>query len=83
MPPASLVRALTLGGAPPLSGLTYLSKPGRGDIGALIDGHQLLPKFIELIKAALCGILLLYRKLYLNIVSIISRAAKYTFIYIE
>ena len=54
MPPASLVRAPPLGGVPPACGLTYLSKPARGDIGALVDGHQQLVKFIELIKAPLC-----------------------------
>ena len=54
MLPASLVRALPLGGASPLCGFKYLSKPARGDIGALVDGHQQLPKFIELIKASLC-----------------------------
>ena len=59
----SLVNALPLGGIPSPTGLTYLSKPAQGDIGArpsrqplnisLIDGHQQLPKFIELKKVPL------------------------------
>ena len=48
VPPASLVPALPLGGAPFPYGLTYLSKPAWGVIGALVDGHQQLPNFIQL-----------------------------------
>ena len=32
----------------------YVPKPARRDIGALVDVHQQLTKFIDLIKAALC-----------------------------
>ena len=65
----SLVNAPSLGGAPSPCGLTYLNKPTRGDKVrviyypanhyhsniSLVDGHQQVPKFIELTKAPLCA----------------------------
>ena len=67
----SLVRALPLGGAPLLCGLTYLSKAARGDIRSLLS-YDFFDIWQDKILYILdTTILILYRKLYINIVSII------------
>ena len=74
----SLVRALPLGGAPPPCSLTYLKVGPRGYRSTAhissVDGYQQLPKFIsqdKIIDVLVTTILILYQKLYRNIVLVI------------
>ena len=76
----SLVHAPPPGGAPSSCGPTYLNKPVRGDIGGNItiilinyyDWKMLIYFQVNKILYILdTTILILYRKLYINIVSII------------
>ena len=72
----SLVNALPLDGAPPPCSLTYLSKLSRRSAAHIspVDDHQQLPQFRrqgKILDMLVTTILILYPKLYRNIVSIV------------